>query len=375
MQFFLRTKYSWIVLILLYGTSLSAQSRTSSVDTTKFIYRTAKWINNMAEKGFLIVPVASYSPETRISVGVGGYSYFRFNAEDSITRPSSVTLVAIYTQNKQAVFQMPAALAFDQNKYLLNIDPTLARYPYRFYGVGNEVRLDSSELYTADIARMKVTLLRQIKPNIFAGPMLRFEHQSMRKLLEGGRLAQGDVLGSGGGNVWGVGGEMLFDFRNNIFTPTKGTYFSVQGYRLMGSYQGTNIVGDLRKYFPVGQKSSVAWQAYWSAWSGNPPFYLLSRMGGYYRMRGYFEGALRDKHFMQTQVEYRFPLFWRLGATVFTSLGQVNDRAAIERDHLRVAGGIGLRFLFNTQENINLRIDYARGRGTSGFYLTVAEAF
>ena len=354
--------------------AISQKKRTAAADTSSFVYRTANWINQMAEKGFLIIPVAFYSPETRIGVGIGGYYYFRLK-KDSVTRPSSINLAAIYTQNRQAIFQMPVELAFDQNNYILNIDPTLTRYPYRFYGIGNEVDLDSSELYSADIVRIKGSLMRRVRPKVFAGPVFRFEHQTMRRLSEGGMLENNDIPGKQGGNVWGLGGKLLLDFRNNIFTPTQGTYFSLQAYRLMGDYQGTNIVGDLRKYFPVGEESSLAFQAYWEGWSGSPPFYMLARMGGYYRMRGYFDGALRDKHFMQVQGEFRFPLFWRFGAAVFGSLGQVSNTAAIHRDHIRGAAGVGLRFLFNPKERINLRIDYARGRNTSGLYLTVAEAF
>lgn len=334
----------------------------------------------MMDKGFLVIPVAFYSPETRIGVGIGGYYYFRLDKEDTVTRPSSINIAAIYTQNQQAVFKLPVQLAFKQNKYLLNTDLDISRYPYRFYGIGNQISLDSSELYTPDIFRIKASLLKRVNKHIFIGPRFRYERQFMQKVEEDGRLANDTgILGRNGGTVVGAGIEALFDYRNNIFTPTKGAYFHLQTYRigqiLGGDYRGVNFSLDARKYLSLSKKVTLAMQAYWEGWSGEAPFFMLSRMGGYYRMRGYFEGAYRDKHYMQAQAEVRFPLFWKFGGVAFASIGQVAEEAKINSAHIRKAGGLGLRFLFNDKENINLRFDYAIGKNSSGFYMTVAEAF
>jgi len=143
---------------------------------------------------------------------------------------------------------------------------------------------------------------------------------------------------------------------------------------LGSDYAMTDIALDLRKYFPLG-KHTIATQAYLQTQSGDVPFFLLSEMGGYYRMRGYFQGAFRGQTFSTVQAEWRFPLFWRLGGVAFGSLGQVSDEITFNQNDIRGAAGAGLRILFNDKENINLRIDYAMGKNTSGFYFTIAEAF
>jgi hypothetical protein len=39
------------------------------------------------------------------------------------------------------------------------------------------------------------------------------------------------------------------------------------------------------------------------------------------------------------------------------------------------AGGVGLRFFWNPQERISLRLDYGIGNNSNGMYITVTEAF
>jgi hypothetical protein len=336
-------------------------------------------IERMMAKGFLVIPVAFYAPETRFGAGIGGYYYFRPNPSDSLSRPSSINLAAVYTQNRQATFQLPMQLAFDEDRLLLNLDLAISRYPFRFYGVGNGISLRESEGYTPDIARIKAVAMRKLAPHFFAGPLLRFEYQRMRKVEPGGLLDAEAVPGAKGGRAFGLGAQWMLDHRNNIFTPTKGYYWSGAVYRMSeawgSQFQGTSFSLDARAYLPLGKASALAFQAYWEGWSGTPPFFLMARMGGYYRMRGYFDGAYRDKHYRQAQAEWRAKVWGPLGVAVFASAGQVGPTASLKDAHWRYAGGAGLRILFNKKENIYLRIDHARGKGTSGTYITVAEAF
>lgn len=194
----------------------------------------------------------------------------------------------------------------------------------------------------------------------------------------GKRLDTQDFVGEKGGGIFGLGVSFLIDKRNNIFTPTKGSYFNIASYvsanGFLGDYGMTETIFDARKYFQTG-KSSIATQFYVQQQTGDVPFFMLSQMGGVSQMRGFFQGAYRDKSFATLQAEWRFPLFWRFGATTFGSLGQVNDKLKIEPDFFRFAGGVGIRILLNEKENINLRLDYARGKDTSGFYFTLGEAF
>jgi outer membrane translocation and assembly module TamA len=79
---------------------------------------------------------------------------------------------------------------------------------------------------------------------------------------------------------------------------------------------------------------------------------------------------------MVSQVEYRFPLFWRLGMTAFAGAGDVfNNFQDLSLSRLKYSAGLGLRLLVNPKERVNIRLDYARGREGGYFYFSVSEAF
>ena len=110
--------------------------------------------------------------------------------------------------------------------------------------------------------------------------------------------------------------------------------------------------------------------------SGSPPFDQLPELGGDKLLRGYFQGRYRDRALIAFQAEYRWPLFWRVGAAGFVGVGQVADGlSGFRLDRFWPAGGVGIRFLLAEQEGLNVRADFAFGDGSSGFYLAFGEAF
>ena len=85
-------------------------------------------------------------------------------------------------------------------------------------------------------------------------------------------------------------------------------------------------------------------------------------------MRGYYAGRYRDKKFLGAQVEYRFPIYWRISGTTFASTGQVADELNdFHFGGFKWAGGVGLRFAVLPSEKLNLRFDVAHGE-TLNYY-------
>ena len=119
------------------------------------------------------------------------------------------------------------------------------------------------------------------------------------------------------------------------------------------------------------------------ACDGDVPFGSLGLLGGIKHMRGYYEGFFRDKRMIEGQAELRWPLFnrwkgnWdRFGVAGFGGLGTVARNAkALALNDVVYSYGAGLRILLDRKQGINLRVDYAQGEETSGFYLTIGEAF
>jgi hypothetical protein len=48
---------------------------------------------------------------------------------------------------------------------------------------------------------------------------------------------------------------------------------------------------------------------------------------------------------------------------------------AFELSEAKPSGGFGVRYLYNADEGINIRLDFGFAEDSSGFYITAGEAF
>ena len=94
-------------------------------------------------------------------------------------------------------------------------------------------------------------------------------------------------------------------------------------------------------------------------------------------MRGYQEGRYVERDLLATQVEYRKNFKnSRWGLVGFLGTGDVYHNVdAFQFKNLKPNYGAGARFSIDKEENLNLRFDVGFGKGTSGFYLGIAESF
>jgi outer membrane translocation and assembly module TamA len=93
-------------------------------------------------------------------------------------------------------------------------------------------------------------------------------------------------------------------------------------------------------------------------------------------MRGTYTGQFREKALLAFQAEYRIHVWRRIGAAAFAGLGDVAPSLQdIKLNRLKYSLGAGLRFKLDTREGTNLRLDFAWGKHSTGFYMTVQEAF
>ncbi|HXA00824.1 MAG TPA: BamA/TamA family outer membrane protein [Cytophagaceae bacterium] len=331
--------------------------------------------------GFIINPLVYYTPETRLALGVSTVFYFRAK-DDSAHRPSVIHPFFGGTQNHQIFAQAPFQLFFKKEKYYLYGEVSVYNYPYFFYGIGNGVPHSYFEEYTARYSTCSLTILKKIVPHLYAGFRIQVDDYNVIRKTPGGLLDQNLLTGSIGGVNSGIGPSFLYDTRNNIFSPTKGTYIQlatwINAKYTFSNYTYGSYVLDARKYVPWHKNDAFGFQFYTNLMTGNPPFYQLSMLGGTTRMRGYYQGRYRDKNYMTAQAEYRsgFILKNRLGFALFAGAGLVfNQFKNIDFLYLKPSLGGGLRLRFDRNEKINFRIDVAIGYKAFNTYFVLSEAF
>lgn len=331
--------------------------------------------------GWAALPVVTFSPETQLGVGAFAAHFFRLEQESTRSRPSSLAAVALVTTREQAIFELIQELYWDDERWRFWTKADYRHYPNAFWGTGNDAPEASREWYLSSGPRIQTQIRRQLVGAFFLE--LRGDAEFLRNsdFLEGGLLATGRIPGARSGRVVGVGPTILLDTRNHLLVPREGgfyelSYMQFHGF-LGGEFDFAKMVANLRRFMPAFQTHVIAVQLYLEASMGNTPFHRLALIGGQRLLRGYFEGRFRDRYLMASQVEYRMPLFWRLGAVAFLGAGAVAPTLgtfALRNSKWSLGGG--LRFRLNEAERLNLRADVGLGLFDSwGLYVGIAEAF
>jgi hypothetical protein len=120
----------------------------------------------------------------------------------------------------------------------------------------------------------------------------------------------------------------------------------------------------------------LAYNGFFYATGGQPPFYGNCIYGTNSELRGYTAGRYLDRYMFATQLEYRLVLPWRLGLVGFGGLGEVAPGGdAFRTDQFLPAGGTGIRFLLSKKFHVNLRTDFAWGKDNFTWSMGVGEAF
>jgi outer membrane protein assembly factor BamA len=280
----------------------------------------------------------------------------------------------------QLLLYFPYQIFTDNNQFQFTGELGYYRFVFDYYGIGNDQDLDFREVFTVAFPRFKFQSLYGFRKNQFAGIRYWMDDFRLLELDPNGQLAQGTITGSSGGLLSGLGLVYQLDTRNSIFSSTEGWFtevvFFYNSCKLGSDFNYIKQQIDLRYFKPINKRFSIALQGYTEFNIGDAPFNQLALLGGTKKLRGYYEGRYRDNYFSMIQSELRYALFWRFHGVLFLGAGVVADKfSTYSLSNIRPSVGAGLRFALNEQERIFLRLDYAIGFRSSGFYVTVGEAF
>lgn len=328
------------------------------------------------------LPILYNTPETSWAFGLAGiYSFYTDRpAPRAATLPSQLQLAAAYTLNRQLFFFMPYDIFTPHNAFRFNGELGFYRYTYFYYGIGNEYEEFPGELFSVTFPRIRINALKRTGGKLYAGLRFWLDDFQITETASEGLLANGNIPGAEGGLVSGVGPMLQLDSRDQLFYPHRGELLEAAllfNSKWLGSdFAYTKFTFNGSKYLPLSARTVLALNTYVELNSGQPPFYQLAQLGGGRKLRGYYEGRYRDNNLLILQAEWRFPVWKRLKAAVFGGAGLVAATpAAFSHEHLRPAIGGGLRYLVLQEQQIHVRLDLAWGQNSSGFYLTVGEAF
>lgn len=334
-----------------------------------------------AEGGSLIpLPVVFYQPETGFGFGVTAVKYAGMTAGDTISPPSSFALIGIYTTKSQLILGLRGDMYFGEDRWRLVTALGYSRFPTKYWGIGNDTP-DSAEVnYTPAAVSLRLWPQKRIGEGWYAGLAANLLDREIKEVADTNSFEAGEAPGAEDEQLLGIGGSLVRDTRDSTVFPRGGYYHQLLVDLFTDVWFGDSGFGlytlDLRAYFPLAHTHVLALRALGMASSGEPPFDQYPQLGGESLLRGYYQGRYRDRTLIAFQAEYRFRLFWRLGAAGFAGAGQVAPNiGGLGLDRFWLSGGAGLRFLLARKEGLNVRMDFAIAEGSTGFYLSFGEAF
>ncbi len=369
------------------GSQASDQVKTAQAlnDTlnTKENKKKKKPRKKLLPGAFVVAPLPMVSPAIGTGViPVVGY-IFPFSKSDKISPPSTVGAGGLITNNGTRAYFLGGQLFFDKNKYEVTTGYAHGNINYNIYGAdlpgGNQnlklPLVQTGEVYFAEA-------LRRVWWQIFIGPRL----TTGSSFITIGTLNNPNIppIPPDVGlhtNLRALGMRIVRDTRPNHFFPVAGSKleftadFYAQALGSKQTFQQYKLHFD--KYTTLRKNQVLAWEVYGCDAAGDAPFYQKCIYGTSNELRGYTAGTYFDRHMATAQAEYRLTLPKRIGLAGFAGIGYVRpgDNEFFQSSHFLPDIGGGPRFNLSKQYHVNLRADFARGRGSWTWSMGIGEAF
>ena len=172
--------------------------------------------------------------------------------------------------------------------------------------------------------------------------------------------------------------DLSWDDRDFVPNPRKGQYADLRYTRFTPDVGSDTRFDEYQlhysRYHSLDDNNVLAWEMDGAFTQGDVPWTMMPLLGSNQRMRGYYEGRYRDKNVVSGQLEYRRKLDWRHGVVGWLGAGTMGPSFhALDDGRWLPSAGVGYRFEFKPR--VNVRLDYGIGKGSSGFYFQVGEAF
>jgi len=371
------------------------KSSTEYADSISYLSKAPKWVRTYLSSlirgnvdrtherkidlSFGITP--SYTREAGFGIGGAATALYRLDRNDTIMQPSDVFASINASLNGFYVLTFKGNNLFTDNRSRLSYKLEIYKKHLDFWGINSEeTAKNPKSKYDRRQIDLHAEYIYRLTHNFYGGIQIRSDYTDARNVgnpeyLLGERRQY---------YVTGIGLSVEFDTRDNLLTPTKGLHFAYKPmffYKYFGNAPASFFrhVFIFNAYRRLWQGSVLAFDWYACMQTSHTPWTMREMIASDgIRMRGYYMGSYMDNNQVASQIELRQHLWKRIGvtawvggATVFSSLKEYKERD-ISPEWL-YNFGFGLRFEF--KHNVNARIDYGFGEGTSGILFAIGEAF
>ncbi|WP_295767810.1 polymerase [uncultured Mucilaginibacter sp.] len=379
-------KYVTLILLgLLCVGNAYAQPKFIKKIAPKFVRKMLFEKDSSRSASFFLLPVISSAPETGLELGASTlYSFYTDTSK--VTRVSNIFAYGTFTTEGQQRVSLSSSYWTAQNRYHYTGLISYVNFPFNFYGIGNNTEKSSEQRISEKRLRINFSGEKRLGNwylgYVAGGYNFTYRIDNTGKPFEA-QLTPYDR--NGGAGIF-AGPNITFDNRNNNTYTTKGmvvnAYLNVMhGLFADNNYKGSFFNIEYAQFFSLSKRFVVGLNIQEQSLLGNQtPFYLLPELGNDEMMRGYYNGRYRDKNLLAGQTELRYRISDRIGIAAFAGTGTV-FRNKLDLKQFKPNYGGGLRYFFDTEKGLTMRIDYGVGQQAAGekrqqgFYMSLGEAF
>lgn len=329
-------------------------------------------------KNYAVAPILVSNPAIGNGIGVTGMYFFDIGKSEGTGPRSLIQPLVAYTDNKSYFGGLLSTLYLREDRIRLTGGVLGAK-------VNNEYRDPRPGMGDAKFATHLGAFYAQlqfwVKEHLFLGGQFKLvntrfspEDEASRDYLE--------FVGAEDKTNTGIGPVLTYDTRDNIHYPCSGTLAAVKIFSMfegLGNEETYHTVeGELNRYLQLVPAHVLALRAYGRTGTTNTPYSDKSRLGMRSDLRGFKSGETIGLTLADVQAEYRWQFRPRWGVVLFGGIAKLwdDDTKEIIQEDYYYSGGLGLRFMINTEQRVNFRIDFALANGDNqGFYVGIGEAF
>ena len=323
--------------------------------------------NNTTEKEspWLLVPLLSSGPKMGTSAGaMAGYLY-KFD-EDS---PSSTFAITGTYSNTDSFFAgIFGKTFFDHNQQRLSAGLIYGKVNNEyndFLGTGYPV--NTTDDFHAIFARYSYKFFE----NIYVGG----QFVSTNYAIIGNDLFSEQVLNFVGLNGFqsnGVGLTTEYDSRDNMNSPSKGSFINLNNFafrKALGGEENFDVINlQARHYCEQSEKLILAMRL-----DGKFTIDAPSSAYATVDLRGYTSGQYLAQNSTTLEFEERLDIAYGIGATLFSGVSCLYGN---DSSNFYPSIGSGLTYMMKKEEKMIVRLEGAVGKaGSYGIYLQFGRAF
>jgi len=177
-------------------------------------------------------------------------------------------------------------------------------------------------------------------------------------------------------DVGGLTPGVTFDSRDNVFTPTRGTFVEASAGLFSGALGGDDEFQRVRllgmQFIPLHPRLSLGLRAEVAASFGDVPFYLRP----FIQLRGAPIMRYQGEETALMEAELRWQFWKRFSVVGFVGGGAAwNDFERFESAQTVVTGGGGFRYEVARRHGVHVGLDLAFGPDNTAVYVQVGSAW